>query len=347
MWTREHEERHEQLRLLKERISDQYLGRDDVTGIGVGFKEVGGRETDELVIRFHVRRKGNVTKDNAIPREIEGVRTDVIETNFETDAMPATVDPIVAEFGPPDTSMYIMLSGGMSVGATRVEKDATGNPIGGTLGLVVLDTATNDPMILSNYHVLCCNDGKDATGNEICQPARVDHGGRALVCATLRAPWAVGTPDGSQYGMDAAVARLTDLRASKLSFVLGVGGVVFVPNLELRPGMVVHKRGRTTKLTYGKIAETNSDEKFDYKGAAGQKTLKNQFLIMPSKSPKGVPYSTFGSGGDSGAVVLCMIKDGKPPAVVGLYWGGSSTGLAIASPIGPILNQLKIRIYSE
>jgi len=41
MLTAEQRKRHEELRLLKKRIRDQYLGRNGVIGMSVGFKSAG------------------------------------------------------------------------------------------------------------------------------------------------------------------------------------------------------------------------------------------------------------------------------------------------------------------
>ncbi len=53
-----------------------------MTGVDVGPKYVNGRRTDELAIRVYVEKKSDVAAADAIPEEIEGVPTDVIERTF-------------------------------------------------------------------------------------------------------------------------------------------------------------------------------------------------------------------------------------------------------------------------
>jgi hypothetical protein len=357
MLTAEQRKRHEELRLLKKRIRDQYLGRNGVIGMSVGFKSVGGTETDDLVIRFHVRRKAPVSKENAVPTEIEGVKTDVVETNIclhsSIDQYPPA-DPIEADYGPPERDFYNQLVGGISIGAGRKGI----NPIGGTLGLIVTDIATGAPMILSNFHVLCVNDGKDAKGDKICQPARADNRGLCSKCATLER-WAAGSflVDGEFYGMDAAVARIPKtlfgyVRKFSSRSVREVGEVTFTDTLTLELKMEVKKCGRTTGLTSGKINTVNLDIDHDFGGVIGKQRLYDQIEVAPKIDAQTTQENpVFGASGDSGAVILVESQLGseKLVEVVGLNWGGEvvggqTTGFSYGSPIGPILKQLAVRI---
>jgi hypothetical protein len=69
----------ETVRSVKARAEDQLMRMPGVTGVGVAYKYVGGRRTDELSIRVHVERKRDVPLAEAIPPEIEDVKTDVVE----------------------------------------------------------------------------------------------------------------------------------------------------------------------------------------------------------------------------------------------------------------------------
>ena len=42
---------------LKERVEEELLGRPGVTGVDVGYKEVGVEKTDEIAIRVMVKKK--------------------------------------------------------------------------------------------------------------------------------------------------------------------------------------------------------------------------------------------------------------------------------------------------
>jgi hypothetical protein len=51
-----------------------------VTAVDVGYKEVGGRLTDQVSIRVHVSSKReDVPEDERVPTEIEDAMTDVLE----------------------------------------------------------------------------------------------------------------------------------------------------------------------------------------------------------------------------------------------------------------------------
>jgi len=72
----------EEIRAVKDRHEDDLLKRKNVVGLGIGYKEVGGRETDQLSIVVMVRKKESPSQLDArdlIPSEIEGVPVDVKE----------------------------------------------------------------------------------------------------------------------------------------------------------------------------------------------------------------------------------------------------------------------------
>lgn len=73
----------ERVTRVKSQVEDELLRIPGVTGVDVGPKIVGGRETDTLAIRVYVQRKADVPAEQMIPKEIHGVPTDVIERRFE------------------------------------------------------------------------------------------------------------------------------------------------------------------------------------------------------------------------------------------------------------------------
>ena len=61
---------------------DELLAIPNVTVLDIGFKKVGGKETDQLCISIAVKQKlpsAELTAEHLIPAEIEGVPTDVRE----------------------------------------------------------------------------------------------------------------------------------------------------------------------------------------------------------------------------------------------------------------------------
>src|SRR5262245_16970045 len=68
------------IRKKMESSRESILGLPNVVGIGVGLKRVRGKPTDELAIVVLVRVKvATIEEAHRIPREIDGVKTDVIE----------------------------------------------------------------------------------------------------------------------------------------------------------------------------------------------------------------------------------------------------------------------------
>ncbi len=129
-------ERLEAIRPIKEGVEDELLQRPGVVGVDIGYKEVGGRRTDELAIRLLVEEKRDVPPEQRMPQEFEDIKTDVIQRGRYT----------LMQL--PDTNRYNPLVGGCSIGTCG------GAPGIGTLGMLVRDRNTGQMMALSNWHVL-------------------------------------------------------------------------------------------------------------------------------------------------------------------------------------------------
>ena len=68
---------------VKARHEADLLKKANVVGVGVGFREKGGRPTDEVVLVVNVSRKqpaSQLAPQDVIPPIIEGVPVDVRET---------------------------------------------------------------------------------------------------------------------------------------------------------------------------------------------------------------------------------------------------------------------------
>lgn len=72
----------DEIRRIKQEAEGELLRRPGITGVDVGYKYIGGRETGILAIRVFVETKREVPDPEAIPKEIRGVPTDVIERRF-------------------------------------------------------------------------------------------------------------------------------------------------------------------------------------------------------------------------------------------------------------------------
>lgn len=68
---------------VKARHEARLMKKANVIGVGVGFRERGGKPTDEVALIVNVTRKlsgDQVAPEDLIPSEIEGVAVDVHET---------------------------------------------------------------------------------------------------------------------------------------------------------------------------------------------------------------------------------------------------------------------------
>lgn len=134
------------------------LRRTGVVGVAIGFRNFKERATDQLAVSVLVEQKKPVEalgEDDLVPQQVNGMRTDVVEVG----RLEAHVDPR-DRFRP-------NIPAGVSIGHYMVTA--------GTLGAVVFDRNTGEPLLLSNNHVLA-NSNDAVIGDAILQPGPTDHG---------------------------------------------------------------------------------------------------------------------------------------------------------------------------
>ncbi|MFY9553589.1 MAG: hypothetical protein WAV20_02200 [Blastocatellia bacterium] len=328
---------YETLKRIKEDIESELLSRPGVRGVGVGFKNVKGKPTKQLAIRVYVTEKRDVADKESIPATIGGVPTDVIEFNARRMSdkppprRPTTNEAVM--LSDPDKAKYDPLVGGISLGLSR-EVAGYMAPTG-TMGLMVKDGYTDAPLMLSNYHVMCANDGKAKIGDLLCQPSREDQWlDYCSDCAQLLR-WVLEgdvKDSGISYGgVDSAVASLTH-RTASVGKIVEIGQITGTAAATLK--MQVLKRGRTTKLTEGVVDDIDLTWSDDFGPPYGRVELKKQIMITPTTGK-------FMEDGDSGSVLVAKV--GKQ--VVGLLWAGDDTsGRALANPIAAVIKALDIKI---
>jgi len=301
----------------KESAEEELLKHPHVTGVAVGYKYVGGKRTDQVSIQVFVKEKKKaVPKGQMIPSEINGIPTDVIQRTYELH--PASKK--VIDVSPmADTGTYNPVQGGVSIGPCRV---VNGSIFAGTLGVPVRDHTTGNTLLLSNFHVMCIDNGWNV-GDQMTQPSRIDTGTcpTDVVGTLLRATLT--------SSVDGAVCTLSG-RGSSCSIV-DIGTVNGTNTATLN--MAVRKRGRTTGLTYGTVDSISLSVNVNYGDGIGAKTLTNQIGLVPDTTHNAM----FGDHGDSGSVVVDANNK-----VVGLYFAGSSDGTGVANPIAAVLSALNI-----
>ncbi|MCB0913439.1 MAG: hypothetical protein KDB60_17680, partial [Propionibacteriaceae bacterium] len=319
------------IRPVKGRVEDELIGRPGVNAVDIAEKVTDGKATGELSIVVYVDKKlpaSRVSKAQAIPAEIDGVKTDVQEMTIE---LQSPRWERLGEEAMVDQTAYGTLVGGISMGPSRSfyltppEVDTPGNYVMvGTLGALVRDNATGATMALSNFHVAAV-DTSWSTSDRQCQPGRPDNGTvPASEFGTLARAVLSQHVDGSVTTLDTGKAWQAEVH--DIGAVAGTAtGVV---------GQAVRKRGRTTELTYGSIASLDFTVSVDYGDGLGTRTLKNQLRISTDTTKS----TRFSDHGDSGSVIMTDDRH-----VVGLLFAGSSDGAnTFANPIANVLDELDV-----
>ncbi|GJM42608.1 MAG: hypothetical protein DHS20C20_28900 [Ardenticatenaceae bacterium] len=304
-------------------VRDNWLARDGVTAVDLGFKWSQGLMTGKLSIRVHVSQKkplAELTEADLFPEELEGIPVDVIEAEYGLQLLPGQTQLEAA----PEArkARYNPIPLGVSVGNPRVTA--------GTLGAKVYDAASLQPMVLSNWHVFVGNP-VGTTGEQIWQPGSLDGGNSTDTFATL-SRFVLGP-----YG--AAVAQLTGNREVLTETVDGdVIEDVTTPQL----GMLVWKSGRTTERTEGFIDGIKMTTSVNY-GAAGVRAIQEVVRVVPRPGAGNVEISM---GGDSGSIWV----DEASGKGVGLHFAGevgNAPEHALSIELQPVLDWLNVLMPAQ
>ncbi|HID54599.1 MAG TPA: hypothetical protein EYP41_21490 [Anaerolineae bacterium] len=303
-------------------VQEDWLQREGVTAVDLGYKWSKGEMTGQLAIRVHLTHKKpleELSESDLFPKEVDGVPVDVIEATYglqaagETDwgdaQLEAAIDGRNRRFDPVPL--------GVSIGSPRVTA--------GTLGAKVYDADTQDEMILSNWHVMV-GSLQAQPGDPVWQPGRLDGGRPADVIATISR---------SILGpFDAAVCKVTGDRPVQDQTLEGraIKGAA-----KPRLGMRVWKSGRTTGLTEGFIDGIMMTVPLNY-NAAGVRQLQRVMRIVPRPGAGPIEVSL---GGDSGSIWV----DEASGLAVGLHFAGETGDApehALANDIVAVIEHLNV-----
>lgn len=318
------------IRPVKESVEDELIAKPGVVAVDIAEKETDGKKTGELSIVVFVEQKkptGKLAKGAVIPKEIDGIKTDVQELVIELQPAYRQLDDVELLV---DTGDYPTLAGGIGIGPRRSvflsppDVPAAGNYVFvGTLGAMVRDRASGATMAMTNFHVACVNNTW-SVGDRQVQPSLVDGGSPSGEFGSLTRATLSDLVDGSVITVDAAQPWSPS--------VTGIGDVA--GSTAATVGMPVQKRGRTTEHTFGTVASTDFTVSINYGSDVGPHTLHHQIRINTdtTRNPR------FSDHGDSGSVVQDMSRN-----VVGLLFAGSNDGsMTFANPIQAALDELGV-----
>lgn len=289
----------------KQQAEHELFAIPGVHTVGVGFKRVDGKLTDEVAVLVYVDRKLPVKELREgwlVPRTVavfgddEPVRTDVVERPRAVE-YPHIADGALATRVRP-------VPGGRSI---------EGNNGGGTLGGWVWDRINDQPVLLSNNHVLGGISGANVYqpwGSTALSDQIADNVRTGTLDATIAAP---SDPDHVVYEIEGVSPAVFEITAPTL-------------------GMAVEKSGATTEHTTGTIVAVNL--------SLGHNGSTADFEMDPDAGQPKMAYY-----GDSGSLIIERTHpDGANwKRVVGLLWGGvPSENNAYAHPIADVFDDLDL-----
>lgn len=135
-------------------FQESLLAKPNVVGVAVGLKNQVG-EPSVVVLVEQKLPLAALSADAMVPKEIDGVRTDVVEVGY------------LRAYASPRDRFRPEIPCGVSIGHYKITA--------GTLGAIVTDTQTGEKLILSNNHVLA-NSNNALVGDAILQPGPADGG---------------------------------------------------------------------------------------------------------------------------------------------------------------------------
>ncbi|MFX1253955.1 MAG: hypothetical protein ACFFCZ_20250 [Promethearchaeota archaeon] len=244
---------------------DRFLGKENITGIFIGYKFKDGKWTNKISLNVHVKEKiasQYLKRKEKVPKKLKGLQTDVIQSI-----------PIL-------TTAYRdrqnVINPGISIGPENAS-------IYGTLGAFVYDS-NNDLCILSCDHVMKAYETDQEIN--IRQPALIDCG--------LSTYDRIATYSQGYYGTngDAAIAKVNSYRPHS-RYVFNTTDYftsIKLPSID----DIIIKTGRTTGETTGKVSSLGSF-------LVSRNNYSNQTISGFTIVPLTDPNEQIGLLGDSGA----------------------------------------------
>jgi hypothetical protein len=311
----------------------------NVVGVGVDEKYVAGMPCGVTVVKFLVRTKlapSALSASETLPKFIDGIPTDVEEVGLIVPQArkKAAKKPVESAAMPNPRTRMRPAHPGSSIGF-REPEDAF--IMAGTFGLLVEDS--KGAYLLSNSHVIAYENGVAADGTRrralaagapIFQPGLLDQGRVPADRLAELTRWIDLRADRDNNVADAAIARvIAKSQVARAILFIGAPGAAAAAQKD----MIVHKFGRTTSYTAGRVTSIYFDVTVPYE--VGDVMFVDQMAI------RGLDGTRFSDSGDSGSAIL----ERSSNKVVGLLFAGATNGaLTFANHIGDVLKKLKVKI---
>lgn len=296
----------EKLKAFVRTQGSSFLRDPNITSVGIGHKQKGGKSTDDIAIQFTVGKK-------VVPEALGALETNLIPPSFMIDGVEVPTDVLERSYEPAYKTVSAV---SVNLRKTRINPIVPGVSVAnfrvsaGTIGSIVYDRQSGTPYILSNWHVLHGPDG--LVGDDIVQPGphddnRVEQN-------------RVGKLVRSHLGAagDCAVATIEDRSFNPDILELGVHAEELgEPEL----GDKVIKSGRTTGVTHGIVTRIHTMVRLDYGGDVGNKDIGGFEIGPDEQHPAG--NGEISMGGDSGSLWLFKSASGTTTNVMaGLHFAG-------------------------
>jgi len=310
---------------------DDYLQDPNISSVGIGYKTVGGKRSNELALQFSVDKKvrpealEDVTS-KPIPPTItfEGVSlpTDVVQRTFRPAYLLAQPEALQKD---QRKQRLETMAPGISIANVRTTA--------GTLGTFVTDRRSGDRVILSNWHVL--NTPKGVVGDQIVQPGPFDDNRTDLnVIGHLRRSHLGPAGDCAICSVE---SRKVDQTILELKTAVGRLGTA---QLDDR----VVKSGRTTGVTFGVVTRVEVITKMNYGDGVTASVGGFEVGVDSKKRPADGEIS---KGGDSGACWMAVDGGNKiTDIMLGLHFAGeaedSDAEFALACNATSVFEKLEI-----
>ena len=204
----------------------------------------------------------------------------------------------------------------------------------GTLGCFVKTRQSAAVRILSNNHVLA-NENRSKKGDAIVQQGPFDGGKKGKNTVGALEKYVRLNRAGTNF-VDAALAALKSGIEYNSVTLRGIGNLKGIGGSVVDVGDEVHKVGRTTDVTHGRVTAFELDNVvvgYDI----GNLRFDDQIEI------EGKGLGPFSQGGDSGSLIVDAENRGVAMLFAGGDQGGANgQGLTYANPLGRVLDDLKV-----